>query len=125
MKRKGRGLAISVVIPAYNEEKRLGPTLKKVCGFLARRRLPFEALVVDDGSRDGTRELVKSLARTYPQIRLLENGFNLGKGAAVRHGVMESRAKAILFTDADLSTPIEELDRFWPCLAGQGEGPTW
>jgi dolichyl-phosphate beta-glucosyltransferase len=111
---------LSVVIPAYNEELRLGPTLKKVCVFLDRRRQPYEVLVVDDGSRDRTRDLVRSLARARSQIRLVENGFNLGKGAAVRQGVMRARAEAVLFTDADLSTPIEELDRFWPCLATEG-----
>jgi dolichyl-phosphate beta-glucosyltransferase len=107
---------LSLIIPAYNEERRLGPTLEKVGAYLRRRRLPYELLVVDDGSHDGTAALVLAARRRLPALRLLRNGHNQGKGASVRHGVMQARAPRILFSDADLSTPIEELEKLEPAL---------
>jgi dolichyl-phosphate beta-glucosyltransferase len=101
---------ISVVIPAYNEERRLGPTLKRVSAHLRKRRRRHEILVVDDGSSDGTAALVRGLTRRIPGLRLEGYGGNRGKGAAVRHGVEKAKGDLVLMTDADLSTPIEELD---------------
>jgi dolichyl-phosphate beta-glucosyltransferase len=100
---------LSIVIPAYNEERRLGASLEKIFAFLGPRRRPFEVLVVDDGSYDGTAPLVRRMAAKHKGLRLVMNGGNRGKGASVRHGVEEARGTQILMSDADLSTPIEEL----------------
>lgn len=108
---------LSVIIPAYNEERRLAPTLEKIFKYLKTRRRPFEVLVVDDGSRDATAPLVRRLAKKYKGLRLVMNGGNRGKGASVRHGVEEARGQEILMTDADLSTPIEELATLEKALA--------
>lgn len=109
--------SISIVIPAYNEEQRLGPTLNAILSFLSQRASAFaEILVVDDGSRDGTARIVEQFSAAHPQIRLLRNPGNRGKGYSVRHGVLESRGEWILFTDADLSAPIEELDKLFDAV---------
>ena len=100
---------LSVVIPCLNEEARLGATLEKVVGYLDRREKAYEILVVDDGSRDATVSVAKGAADEH--VRVLEHGENRGKGAAVRTGVLASRGEWVLITDADLSTPIEDLER--------------
>lgn len=100
---------LSIVIPAYNEEGRLGPSLARTRDFLRRHRLRAEVLVVDDGSTDATPDLVRRLARGWKALRLLALERNQGKGAAVRAGVLAARGRCILFSDADLSTPLEEL----------------
>lgn len=110
--------ALSIVIPAYNEERRIGPTLTRVIEYLDRRRAEYEVIVVDDGSRDATCELVREFAAARPRVRLLAQSANAGKGAAVRAGVLASRGRDVLFTDADLSTPIEELERLEAQLRG-------
>ena len=98
---------LSVVIPAYNEAERLASTLASVIGYLESRRLTWEVLVVDDGSEDATsRE-----AEAFPSVRVVRLGENRGKGAACRRGVELSRGKLVLLTDADLSTPIEDLGK--------------
>jgi dolichyl-phosphate beta-glucosyltransferase len=102
-------LAWSVVIPAYNEEARIGSTLAAIHQYMERRGLEHEIIVVDDGSSDGTAALV---ARDFPEVRLLKNAVNLGKGAGVRTGLFAAQKPFVLFTDSDLSTPIEELERF-------------
>jgi dolichyl-phosphate beta-glucosyltransferase len=101
--------ALSIVIPAYNEERRLGATLQAVLAYCAKRRLRSEVLVVDDGSKDGTCALALALAKKHKSLRLLAQPQNWGKGAAVKAGVLAARGAQVLFTDADLSTPIEEL----------------
>jgi dolichyl-phosphate beta-glucosyltransferase len=101
--------SLSIVIPAYNEEQRIAPTLARIVAHAQARRSPFEVIVVDDGSRDGTRAVVESVAARHRSVRLLALPANAGKGAAVRAGVLASRGDHVLFTDADLSTPIEEL----------------
>jgi dolichyl-phosphate beta-glucosyltransferase len=106
---------LSIVIPAYNEERRLPPTLAAVRAYLDARAYPdAEILVVDDGSRDGTAALVEAVAREDPRVRLLRNPGNRGKGYSVRHGMLEAGGEWILFSDADLSAPIEELDKLLP-----------
>lgn len=100
---------LSIVIPAYNEERRLGGTLDGVVEYFEGRGISFEVVVVDDGSRDGTRAVAEQ--RGGP-VRVLPLQQNSGKGAAVRAGVMAARGRRLLFTDADLSTPITEWPRF-------------
>lgn len=100
---------LSVVIPAYNEERRLGPSLERIFAYLKSRKKPFEVLVVDDGSSDSTAPLVRRLMKTHKGLRLVMNGGNRGKGASVKHGVEQAKGDSILMSDADLSTPIEAL----------------
>lgn len=105
---------ISVIIPAYNEESRIGPTLAGIDRYLAASGMSYEILVVDDGSRDRTSDVVLEAANGMPRIRLLSNGENRGKGYSVKNGVMNTTGRLVLFSDADLSTPIEELGKFMP-----------
>src|SRR5258708_35159981 len=107
---------LSIIIPAYNEEQRLPKTLQRVREFLAQRNLSHEVIVVDDGSRDGTAQLVESRTAAWPQLRLVKNPGNRGKGYSVRHGVQEARGRIVLFTDADLSAPIEEAEKLFAAL---------
>jgi dolichyl-phosphate beta-glucosyltransferase len=106
---------LSIVIPAFDEEGRLGPSLRRVLDYLARRGDGAEVLVVDDGSRDATADVARGFAAEG--VRLLAHGGNRGKGAAVRTGLAASRGRRVLVTDADLSTPIEDLERLEPHLA--------
>lgn len=101
--------SISIIIPAFNEESRLPATLNKVRGYLDRTAWDFaEILVVDDGSRDGTAHAARAAG-----VRVLENPGNRGKGYSVRHGMLEAKGEWSLFTDADLSAPIEDLETLW------------
>jgi dolichyl-phosphate beta-glucosyltransferase len=103
---------LSIVIPAYNEEQRLPSTIEAVLNYLDRSAFaPVEVVVVDDGSRDGTAAWVETRAASEPRLRLLRNPGNRGKGYAVRHGMLDAKGEWILFSDADLSAPIEELDK--------------
>jgi len=113
--------SLSIVIPAFNEEARLPSTLQQVAEYLRSKNFSFaETIIVDDGSRDGTAKLVEQWQREHPDVRLLRNPGNRGKGFTVRHGVMESRGEWILSTDADLSAPIDQLDK----LIAAVEGPS-
>jgi dolichyl-phosphate beta-glucosyltransferase len=103
--------SLSIVIPAYNEEKRLPPTLAAVLAYVDSTGEPAEVLIVDDGSRDSTAALVEELAGRDARVRLLRNPGNRGKGYSVRHGMLEARGEWLLFSDADLSAPIEELSK--------------
>lgn len=102
---------ISIVIPAYNEECRLPKTLLSIVGYFGRRKLTYEIIVVDDGSRDHTVQQVQQFQIHSPQVKLLSLPQNRGKGFAVRSGVLSARGKLILFNDADGATPIEEIER--------------
>jgi dolichyl-phosphate beta-glucosyltransferase len=102
---------LSVVIPSYNEEKRLPETLRSVLAFLKKQRYCSEIIISDDGSRDRTVELAKELLKGFPHQVLL-TPVNRGKGHAVRQGMLAAGGDYVLFTDADLSTPIEEATRF-------------
>lgn len=105
-------LSLSIVIPAYNEEARLPDTLSAVTAYLGQKQFSFaEILVVDDGSRDRTAELVEKSQRDHPNLRLIRNPGNRGKGYAVRNGMLQAKGEWILYTDADLSAPIGELDQ--------------
>jgi len=104
--------SISVIVPAYNEETRLPSTLNRIIEYLDGKQFSFaEILVVDDGSRDGTAAVISDFARRHPCVRLVPNPGNRGKGYSVRHGMLEARGDWALFTDADLSAPIEELEK--------------
>jgi dolichyl-phosphate beta-glucosyltransferase len=104
--------SISIVIPAFNEQKRLPATLEAVLAYLSGRAWSsWEVIVVDDGSGDETAAVAERFAAGHPGVRLLRNPGNKGKGFAVRHGMLEARGDWILFTDADLSAPIGELDK--------------
>jgi dolichyl-phosphate beta-glucosyltransferase len=110
--------SLSIIIPAFNEERRLSASLEKVRAYVRGRSLDCEVLVVDDGSTDGTADLVRAQSAGFEGLRLLTLGSNQGKGAAVRAGVLEAKAPRILFTDADLSTPMEELAQLEAALDG-------
>ncbi len=113
--------SLSVVIPAYNEEFRLPQTLRQVVEWLAGAALTFrEVIVVDDGSLDGTAGVVEEFAKTHACVRLARNPGNRGKGYAVRHGMLEAKGGWILYTDADLSTPIAEIEKLYRAASEQG-----
>lgn len=103
---------LSIVIPAYNEEKRLPRTLARTIPFLREKGLAFELVIVDDGSKDATAEVVRELSKTYPEIRLISDGVNRGRGAAVKKGIAEARGDLILETDSDGSVADEAISRF-------------
>jgi len=109
---------LSIVIPAYNEASRIGPTLNRVLEYFGRQSYSWELLIVDDGSQDDTVEVVRRLLEPEIPARILANERNLGKGAAVRKGVLAAQGRYVLFSDADLATPIEEIEKFLPWLAG-------
>lgn len=106
-------MKLSVVIPAYNEEKRLGRTFDTILEFLRRRCFDWEIVVHDDGSQDNTAGLVQRYAATHPTIRLSRGETNRGKGHAVKQAMLQARGDWRLLTDADLSTPLEEFDKLW------------
>jgi dolichyl-phosphate beta-glucosyltransferase len=110
---------LSVVIPAYNEATRLPPSVEKVLEYLRGSGRSYELIVVDDGSKDATVEKVEVMNRAGAGIRLVRHPVNLGKGAAVRTGVLASTGELVLFTDADLSTPIADVE---PLLAALRDG---
>jgi dolichyl-phosphate beta-glucosyltransferase len=107
---------ISIVIPAYNESARLGATLDRILDFVDQQAWNAEIIVVDDGSRDRTADLVKDYAQKNSIVRLVQNPGNRGKGYSVRNGVMNAHGAIILFTDADLSSPIEEAPKLLSAL---------
>ena len=106
----------TIVIPAYNEGARLGATLERVLAYMRSRQWDAEVIVVNDGSRDNTAEIVRTFARKDPALRLVENPGNRGKGYTVRNGMLHARGKVVLFSDADLSSPIEEAAKLFQAL---------
>jgi dolichyl-phosphate beta-glucosyltransferase len=103
---------LSIVIPAYNEEKRIGATLDKIYDFLSSKNYNFEVIVVDDGSMDRTVDVAAASRLSQEnKLRVLKNAANRGKGFSVKTGIINSNGEYILFSDADLSTPIEEVDK--------------
>ena len=106
----------SVIIPAYNESARLGATLDRVLRHVSEQHWDAEVIVVNDGSRDDTAEMVLARARTHPALRLVENPGNRGKGYSVRNGMLKAQGEIRLFTDADLSSPIEEANKLFSAI---------
>jgi dolichyl-phosphate beta-glucosyltransferase len=107
---------LSIVIPSYNEELRLPGTLERIAAFLPSLGTDTEILVVDDGSKDRTAEVAESFRKILPGLRVVSNGQNRGKGYSVRHGMQEAQGRNVLFTDADLSAPIEEAPKLLEAL---------
>ncbi|MBW3014957.1 glycosyltransferase family 2 protein [Candidatus Woesearchaeota archaeon] len=108
-------MLISIIIPAYNEERRIGKSLRKVIKFLDSKDYDYEVLVVSDGSRDRTIDIVRSFK--HKNLRLINYRKNMGKGFSVRRGFYYAKGNLILFSDADLSTPISELDKLMKHIA--------
>jgi dolichyl-phosphate beta-glucosyltransferase len=104
---------LSVVVPAYNEARRLPRNLKKIIDFLRERSYTFEVIVVDDGSTDDTAQQAREVINGDPRARIIENP-HYGKGFAVRSGMLAAVGEIVLFTDADLSVPIESIDDLLP-----------
>ena len=101
----------SIVIPAYNESARLGSTLEKVLAYVHNQKWDAEVIMVNDGSRDNTAEIIRAFAAKDPILRLVENPGNRGKGYSVRNGMLNAKGQILLFSDADLSSPIEEAPK--------------
>ncbi|MHB8994145.1 MAG: dolichyl-phosphate beta-glucosyltransferase [Armatimonadota bacterium] len=104
-------LFLSLIVPAYNEALRLRPSLLRILEYLSGQTYTWEIIIVDDGSSDGTGEVAKGLLEGKADFRLLRNEPNVGKAMSVKRGLLEGRGKYLLFSDADLSTPIEESEK--------------
>ena len=109
---------LSIVVPCYNEEQRLPRTIEQVQRYLDARNLAHELILVDDGSVDGTRMIMDAAAERYPAVRVEVLPRNRGKGRALAVGVEAAKGDEVLITDADLSTPIEELEKLQAALGG-------
>lgn len=119
-----RAPELSIVIPAYNEEKRLPRALKRIEEYFSAKQNGLEGIeiiVVDDGSTDATVARTEEWCRRVPWVRLVSNGQNRGKGYSVRHGMLEARGRIGLFTDSDLSSPIEESAKLLAAIAAGNE----
>lgn len=101
---------LSVIVPAYQEAERITPSLERMLDYLGRQPYSWELIVVDDGSQDDTAQVARTLLADCPNCRLLGYRPNRGKGYAVRTGVLDSRGRWVVFLDADLSTPVEEIE---------------
>jgi len=106
----GVGVALSVIVPAYNEAERLPSTLSKIVEHLSTRPQTFEVIVVDDGSTDVTASIVEKYYQQSGKVRLIKNPGNRGKGYAVRNGMLHASGQYLIFSDSDLSTPVEDID---------------
>ncbi len=110
---------LCIVIPAYNEAARLGKSLEKIAGYIEGQAGPVGLILVDDGSSDRTPELMREFQSRHPATRILRNQPNRGKGYSVRRGVLEAQGEFVLFTDSDLSAPIEEATKLMAALEAQ------
>jgi dolichyl-phosphate beta-glucosyltransferase len=108
----------SIVVPAYNERARILATLEAIVEVVRAQRWSAEIIVVNDGSTDETADLVKNFALAAPEVRLMENPGNRGKGYSVRSGMLHAQGEIVLFSDADLSAPIDEAQRLFDAIAG-------
>lgn len=107
----GTSPLVSIVIPAYNEALRITQTLETIRLYLAQTQQPAEVIVVNDGSEDATVPVVEKFCQSWGQLRLIQNPGNYGKGFSVKNGALSARGEIVLFTDADLSTPISEMPK--------------
>jgi glycosyltransferase involved in cell wall biosynthesis len=118
----------SLILPAYNESERLTTSLPKVVEYVSQRQLDAEIIVVNDGSKDDTADVVRKFANVHPIVRLLENPGNRGKGYSVRNGMLHARGDVLLFSDTDLSSPIFEADKLFAALSSGADvaiGSRW
>jgi glycosyltransferase involved in cell wall biosynthesis len=118
----------SIVIPAYNESARIPATLQSVISCIRERGWSAEVIVVNDGSTDATPDVTRAFAAHAPEVRLIENPVNRGKGYSVRAGMLAAQGEVVIFTDADLSAPIEEAERLFAAIAGGADiaiGSRW
>jgi glycosyltransferase involved in cell wall biosynthesis len=107
----------SIILPAYNESARIAATLDKILAHASQCGWNVEVIVVNDGSTDDTAAIVSEYARKHPVLRLLDNPGNRGKGYSVRNGMLHAKGDILLFSDADLSSPIEEADKLFAAIA--------
>jgi dolichyl-phosphate beta-glucosyltransferase len=107
---------LSIIIPSYNEEQRLPATLASIAAYIRSSKRKIEVIVVDDGSRDNTVAVAEKFRNEIPSLRVVSNDKNRGKGYSVRHGMQVARGEIVLFTDADLSAPIEEVEKLLPAM---------
>lgn len=114
---------LSVVIPAFNEERLLPGTLNSILNYLKKQSYSWEVIVSDDGSSDHTRELVLEFQKSFPELILVDSQINHGKGLAVKNGILQSQGELVLFMDADNSTKINEIEKAFPLLAPDGSRP--
>lgn len=118
----------SIVIPAYNEGERITATFDKLLAWIAEQRWNAEIVVVNDGSSDNTAAIIAAYAAAHPQVRLVENPGNRGKGYSVRNGMLHARADLLMFSDADLSSPISEAPKLFDAIAAGADvavGSRW
>jgi len=119
---------LSIVIPAYNESARIPATLESVLACIRQHQWSAEVVVVNDGSTDNTVEVVRAIMASAPELRILENPGNRGKGYSVRAGMLDAKGEILLFTDSDLSAPIEEAERLISAIEGGAQiaiGSRW
>ena len=121
-------MTYSFIVPAYNESSRIRPTLDEILRYTAEQNWDAEIVVVDDGSRDDTAEVIREYSRAHSKIRLIQNPGNRGKGFSVRNGMLNARGDICLFTDADLSSPISEAQKLFAAIGGGADvviGSRW
>ena len=109
-------MLITIVIPAYNEENNIIPTLKSIRGYFSKKKTDYEIIIVDDGSTDNTLKAIEDIKNSWPEVSIFKMPRNSGKGAAVRKGMLRGKGDYILFMDADSSTKIEEFEKFLPYI---------
>jgi len=107
-------MKLSVIVPAYNEERRLPKTLKSMDEYLSRQDYSYEIIVVNDGSKDRTAEVVRGLQSQIANLKLIDNEKNKGKGGVVKQGMLNARGEYRLFSDADNSTSVDQVEKMWP-----------
>jgi len=121
-------LRYSIVIPAYNESRRIAGTLDRVLAYVAHQNWDAEIIVVNDGSKDDTPKIIREYERKHSCLRVIDNPGNRGKGYSVRNGVLAAQGQLILFTDADLSAPIEEAGKLFQAISAGADvaiGSRW